>query len=181
LGVVYLFGVLHEAFDFKIESIQAAFPDCIARRQKSSDKWEELRIEFEYMSKSFHYHKHDPNRADIIVCWKHNWDDCPDHIEVIELSSVIKEIEEISDEVKKPKKLSAWNKFAQEKRLGGLSFTEIAKLWHEKKSKQTVKKNKGTSKKLSEYNLFCREKRLEGVPFSQIGELWRQKKQDRKK
>ncbi len=32
LGVVYLFGVLHDTFDFKIESIQAGFPDCIARR-----------------------------------------------------------------------------------------------------------------------------------------------------
>jgi len=32
LGVVYLFGVLHDALDFKIESIQAGFPDCIARR-----------------------------------------------------------------------------------------------------------------------------------------------------
>jgi len=73
LGVVYLFGVLHDAFDFKIESIQSAFPDCIARRQVASGKWEELRIEFEYMSKSFYQHKHDPKRADIIVCWKHNW------------------------------------------------------------------------------------------------------------
>jgi hypothetical protein len=42
LGVVYLFGVLHDSFDFKIESIQASFPDCIARRQISRDKWEEL-------------------------------------------------------------------------------------------------------------------------------------------
>ena len=38
LGVVYLFGVLHDALDFKIESIQAGFPDCIARRQVSQDR-----------------------------------------------------------------------------------------------------------------------------------------------
>jgi hypothetical protein len=25
-----------------------------------------------------------------IVCWRHNWDDCPAQIEIVELSSVIK-------------------------------------------------------------------------------------------
>ena len=35
LGVVYLFGVLHDTFDFRIESIQSEFPDCIARRRVS--------------------------------------------------------------------------------------------------------------------------------------------------
>lgn len=176
LGVVYLFGVLHEAFDFKIESIQSAFPDCIARRKVASGKWEELRIEFEYMSKNFYQHKHDPERTDIIVCWKHNWPECPKHIEIIELSSMLEEVESIAEEVKKPKKLSSWNKFAQQKRLEGLSFKEIAKLWHKKKQSPANKKSKPNSKPLSEYNLFCQEKRLEGLPFSEIGKLWREKK-----
>ena len=48
LGIVYLFGVLHESFDFKIENIQAGFPDCIARRELKNDRWEELRIEVEF-------------------------------------------------------------------------------------------------------------------------------------
>ena len=39
LGVVYLFGVLHDTFDFKIESIQAGFPDCIARRKIGKNRW----------------------------------------------------------------------------------------------------------------------------------------------
>jgi hypothetical protein len=73
LGVVYLFGVLHEVFDLEIESIQAGFPDCIARRKIAKGRWEELRIEFEFESKSFIAHGHDPSKADVIVCWIHNW------------------------------------------------------------------------------------------------------------
>ena len=71
LGVVYLFGVLHEAFDFQIESIQAGFPDCIARRKIGEGRWQELRIEFEYESKTFLTHRHDPALVDMIICWKH--------------------------------------------------------------------------------------------------------------
>ena len=78
LCVVYLFGVLHEAFDLKIESIQAGFPDCIARRKIGSNKWWEIRIEFEYDSRSFLAHKHDPDKVHMIVCWVHSWKDCPD-------------------------------------------------------------------------------------------------------
>ncbi len=133
LGVVYLFGVLHDTFDLKIESIQAGFPDCIARRKIKNNRWEEVRIEFEFDSKSFKAHDHDPNRADMIVCWNHNWKNCPEHIEVIELSSVLGDAEEIDNQIKTRKKLTDWQKFAQEKRFEGLDFKEIAKLWKKKK------------------------------------------------
>lgn len=129
LGVVYLFGVLHDTFDFKIESIQAGFPDCIARRKLKGKGWEELRIEFEYDSKSFQSHGHDPNRVDMIVCWEHNWRSCPEHIEIIELSSLLSDAEGIDTEIKTKRSLTSWQKFCQEKRLEGLTFTEIAKLW----------------------------------------------------
>lgn len=129
LGVVYLFGVLHDTFDFKIESIQAGFPDCIARRKVSENRWEEVRIEFEYESKSFIAHGHDPNEVDAIVCWKHNWEDCPAHIEVIELASLLGDVENIGEEIKVKRKLTEWQRFCQEKRLEGLEFSEIAKLW----------------------------------------------------
>jgi len=179
LGVVYLFGVLHDAFDFKIESIQAGYPDCLSRRQISSDKWEELRIEFEYKSKAFVQHKHDPDKVDMIVCWKHDWTNCPDDIEVIELSSLIPDIEQIAQDVKQPGKLTAWNEFAREKRLQGLSFPEIARLWRQRKNQTAESKPSGKTGKLSEYNKFCREKRLEGKSFSEIGELWQgMKKQE---
>ncbi|HWQ69538.1 MAG TPA: hypothetical protein VN494_06240 [Patescibacteria group bacterium] len=135
LGVVYLFGVLHDVFGLEIESIQAGFPDCIARRKVTEGRWEELRIEFEFESKSFLAHGHDPAQADIIVCWLHNWHDCPVGIEVIELSSMVKDAESLSREIRSShKKLSDWQLFAQKHRLAGRSFSEISKLWKERKS-----------------------------------------------
>ncbi len=138
LGVVYLFGVLHEAFNFQIESIQAGFPDCIARRKIASNRWEEVRIEFEYESRSFVTHRHDPEGVDLIVCWKHNWTECPENIEVLELSTLLRDVEQIDGQIKSGTNLSAWQHFCQQKRLEGLHFPEIARLWKSEKAK-TVK------------------------------------------
>ena len=141
LGVVYLFGVLHDTFDFKIESIQAGFPDCIARRRIGPNRWEEVRIEFEYDSRSFMAHGHDPTGVNVIVCWKHNWPDCPKEIEIIELSTLLSDAEQIDNQIKAEKKLTAWQAFCQQKRLEGLDFSEIAKLW--KKQKEKGNSNQG--------------------------------------
>lgn len=178
LGIVYLFGVLHDTFDFKIESVQAGFPDCVARRQIGKDRWEELRIEFEYSSKSFRTHNHKPEAVDIIICWNHNWPDCPEHIEVIELSSLIPNLESIAEEVKEPRKLSAYNEFCRTKRLEGYSFKQISALWSQRKN---IAKEAGTDKKkdkskLTEYQKFCRDMRLQGKTLSEIGTLWRERK-----
>ena len=133
LGVVYLFGLLHDTFDFQIESIQAGFPDCIARRKIGANRWEEVRIEFEYNSRSFVSHGHDPEGVDVIVCWNHNWRECSKEIEVIELSSLPGEAEQIDTEIKTKKKLTAWQKYCRQKRLEGLDFAEIARLWKTEK------------------------------------------------
>jgi len=138
LGVVYLFGVLHETFDFKIESIQAGFPDCIARRKIGPNRWEEVRIEFEYDSRSFKTHGHDPTAVDMIVCWKHNWPGCPDGIEIVELSTLLGDAERIDEQIKTGKKLTSWQAFCQQKRLEGLSFAEIARLWKKAKSRKPI-------------------------------------------
>jgi hypothetical protein len=45
-------------------------------------------IEFEYQSSNFHDHGHSPEDCDLIVCWIHDWEDCP--IEVLELMSQVK-------------------------------------------------------------------------------------------
>ena len=134
LGVVYLFGVLHDAFDFKIESIQAGFPDCLALRKISENRYEQIRIEFEFESLSFKAHGHDPSAVDAIVCWVHNWPQCPEDIEVIELSSLLEDTEVIREQVKVKKKLNDWQRFCQEKRLEGYVFSEIAKMWKERKT-----------------------------------------------
>jgi hypothetical protein len=48
-----------------------------------------VRIEFEYESRNFYVHRHPPGGCDVIVCWRHNWPECPSDLEVVELSTVI--------------------------------------------------------------------------------------------
>jgi hypothetical protein len=89
LGVMVLFGMVAAGLGLQVESVQGKFPDCIARRQVAPGKWQHLRIEFEYESKNFHLHGHDPKGCDVIVCWRHNWKECPAEIEVVELSRLL--------------------------------------------------------------------------------------------
>ena len=147
LGVVYLFGVLHETFDFKIESIQSGYPDCLARRKVANNRWEEVRIEFEYDSRSFKVHGHDPTDVDVIICWTHNWKECPKRIEVIELSSLLGDAEQIDKQIQKKTTLSEWQLFAQQKRLEGLTFAEIAGLWKKRKKEEGPTKAKSADAK----------------------------------
>jgi hypothetical protein len=86
-GVLYLFGTVSERLGFVVTLIQTGFPDCLALRLVDVDRWQPVRIEFEYESRNFLRHLHDPSQCDIIVCWKHNWPDCP--LEVIELSKIV--------------------------------------------------------------------------------------------
>ena len=86
-GVVYLFGTMSERLGFVVLNIQRAFPDCEALRQIEQDMWQRVFIEFEYESLNFVKHGHDARKCDIIVCWKHNWPDCP--LEVVELSKLV--------------------------------------------------------------------------------------------
>ena len=86
-GVVFLFGVLALELGFRIQRIQTEFPDCEAMRQIEPGKWQRVRIEFEYESRNFVAHMHPATKCDLIVCWRHNWQDCP--LDVVELSAVI--------------------------------------------------------------------------------------------
>lgn len=87
LGVVYLFSHLASKYRIKLESIHAAFPDCIAF-QRVGGREKKIRIEFEFKSSNFVCHKHNGKNCDMIVCWKHDWSTVPkgcEHIQVIEL------------------------------------------------------------------------------------------------
>jgi len=86
-GVIFLFGKVTKDLNMYIEEIKPGFPDCVARRFTGRG-WERVAIEFEYKSSSFVVHKHDVDNCDIIVCWEHDWKDCP--LEVIELREEIK-------------------------------------------------------------------------------------------
>jgi hypothetical protein len=87
LGVIYLFGTLAERLGFVVTHIQHAFPDCEAMRKVGDDQWQRVSIEFEYESWNFVRHMHDANACDLIVCWKHNWEECP--LEVVELRRMV--------------------------------------------------------------------------------------------
>jgi len=87
-GVIFLFAKYHKELGIDyIEGIRQGFPDAFGKREVGRGAYEDVDIEFEYQSADFKKHKHDPNECDIIVCWKHNWDECP--IEVIELKSAL--------------------------------------------------------------------------------------------
>lgn len=89
-GVIFLFGAIARRLDFLIESFQTtAFPDCIAKHMTAPGIWQTVRIEFEYESRNFHIHRHDPAQCDIIVCWEHNWKECPESMEVIALKDIL--------------------------------------------------------------------------------------------
>jgi hypothetical protein len=85
-GVVFLFGKIAGDLNMYVEEIKQGFPDCIARRFVGIG-WERICIEFEYCSSNFQQHGHDPTQADLIVCWEHDWQDCP--LEVIALKDIL--------------------------------------------------------------------------------------------
>ena len=89
-GVVFLFGMVARELGYLVEAVQAGYPDCEAKRHIGPGKWQCVRIEFEYMSRNFRDHGHPPDGCDMIVCWRHNWPECPEHLEVVELERVLK-------------------------------------------------------------------------------------------
>jgi dimeric dUTPase (all-alpha-NTP-PPase superfamily) len=103
----------------------------------------------------------------------------------IELSTLLGDAEQIDKEIKTEKKLTAWQLFCQQKRLEGLNFGEIARLWRKEKDEKSpnllgdadqIDKEVKTEKKLTSWQSFCRQKRLEGVDFGEIARLWRKEK-----
>jgi HNH endonuclease len=87
LGVVFLFGALAQQLGFAVIRIQPDFPDCEALRRVERERWQKSLIEFELESRNFQVHEHRVEDCDLIVCWNHNWPDCP--LEVLELKSVV--------------------------------------------------------------------------------------------
>jgi hypothetical protein len=81
-GVVYLFSHVARRWGLRVERVQGSFPDCVAYRDGRR-----VRIEFEFRSRSFREHRHDPRRCDWIVCWIHDWPAAPKRLRVVELRS----------------------------------------------------------------------------------------------
>jgi hypothetical protein len=87
MGVVLLFGALARSLGFIITWIGTAFPDGEAMREVAPGKLQPVRIEFEHESRNFLKHLHNTAECDLIVCWIHNWPECP--LEVVELSKAL--------------------------------------------------------------------------------------------
>jgi len=99
-GVIFLFAKYHKELGIEyIEGIQQGFPDAFGRRRIGKTEYGPVDIEFEFKSIDFKNHQHDPNQCDIIVCWEHNWKECP--IEVIELKTTLAKLLETSKTDKK--------------------------------------------------------------------------------
>lgn len=109
LGVVFLFGKIAHELGMYVEVIHPRYPDCIAKRYIGKGKWEEVKIEFEFKSSQF---RHDPKECDIIVCWEHDWKECPKDIEVIQLKEEIKKLDNFP--VEPPDKLTPEDKYTME-------------------------------------------------------------------
>jgi hypothetical protein len=91
-GVVFLFGMVCRELGYLIEVVQSGYPDCQGKRRisKNPERWRRVYIEFEYQSKNFEVHRHDPQLCNVIVCWEDNWPECP--IEVVELREEIRNL-----------------------------------------------------------------------------------------
>jgi hypothetical protein len=86
-GVLCLFGAMAEELGFLIVRVQTAFPDCEAMQVIPGERLKPVKIEIEYESRNFYLHMHDPAGCDLIVCWRHNWPECP--LPVIELRPAV--------------------------------------------------------------------------------------------
>lgn len=89
-GVVFLFGMIARDLGMYVEFVRPHYPDCRAKRYIGKGRWQEVRIEFEHRSSQFN---HNPEECDMIVCWEHDWKQCPKTIEVVELKEEIKKME----------------------------------------------------------------------------------------
>jgi hypothetical protein len=89
-GVLFLFGAMAKPLGFLALRIQTGYPDCEAMRVVRDGLLQRVRIEVEHQSKNFLKHEHKPSGCELIVCWEHNWPECP--LEVIELKSAVERL-----------------------------------------------------------------------------------------
>jgi hypothetical protein len=89
-GVLFVFGGVAHELGFTITRVQTGFPDVEAMREIGPNKCQPIKLELEYESRNFLAHMHPLDGCDGIVCWIHNWPECP--LEVIELRKVVEEM-----------------------------------------------------------------------------------------
>jgi hypothetical protein len=87
-GVMFLFGAVAIDLGFMVLRLQTnGFPDCEAFRVMEGNRLQRVKIELEQQSRNYLLHGHPIDGCDLIICWEHNWPECP--IEVIELKKLV--------------------------------------------------------------------------------------------
>jgi hypothetical protein len=96
-GVIYLFGMIAIEMGFLVKGIANEYPQADARRciDIQNQRWEGIRIEFEYKSSDFKDQDHNEDDCDMIICWHHDWDGCP--LEILELKTIIKNLDNFNN------------------------------------------------------------------------------------
>ena len=89
-GVVAVFVTYRKELGFPIlEIIRPQFPDAVVL-EKFGDRYVRRYVEFEFKSSGYKKHLKERKKCHYVVCWKHNWKDCP--VKVVELRKEIKKI-----------------------------------------------------------------------------------------
>ena len=86
-AVLVLLGAMAQQLGLVIMRIQKPFPDGEGMRLMDDGSWEHVFFEVELLSRNFVTHMHDPRGCDFIICWEHNWPECP--LPVIELRKLV--------------------------------------------------------------------------------------------
>ncbi len=91
-GVVLLFSKVMDDLGIIYESSPPSGFDMVGRIQTVQGYYELKHFEFEYQSSNFKQHGHDATLVDYIVCWEHDWKNCSEDVEVIELKELIRNL-----------------------------------------------------------------------------------------
>ena len=67
-------AILNEIFGLYDTIVSVGeFPDLVIETRTGR----QLMAEVETKSSNFRKHKHDPEECDLLICWEHDWPDCP--------------------------------------------------------------------------------------------------------
>lgn len=92
-GVIFIFGMICEELSFIIETFNTEKPYFEGKRSLdgSGKKMQDVKIGVYHKSHDLKTKSESTTDYDIIICWEHDWNDCP--VEVLELKAVIKKLD----------------------------------------------------------------------------------------
>ena len=92
-GVTFIFGMICEELSFIIETFNTEMPCFEGKRNldSSGKKIQNVKIGVYYKSYDMKAKAGSFPDCDILVCWEHNWNECP--VEVLELKAVLKKLD----------------------------------------------------------------------------------------